>query len=304
MEFTQVESRKMHVNKKDDLYFEYYLVAFVDILGQQEDLIKMQNLPGNEKQHKRFIEAVKRTVLKVEFVRDSFSLYFQKMLEQKSDTSLIPTRFKNQFIATLENPNIFSYGFSDSFIIALPLSKINFNQLANGVHSTLTAVCGIGLLSLIHNLPLRAGLDVGLACKIYKTEIYGPALASAYSLENKIAEYPRFVVGEGLRDFLLCYENKKCKNLMDEVARNTINRCSNYVITDSDDVYMLDYLGDAIKKEFDNEFRPNDIRKAWEFINTECKRFSEIGNYKLYKRYSRLKKYFQSKKDVWGLALE
>jgi len=64
----------------------------------------------------------------------------------------------------------------------------------NGIYSAFVATCGIGLLSLSVKVPMRAGLDVGVATKIDDNEIYGPGLERAFYLESQLAEYPRFIV--------------------------------------------------------------------------------------------------------------
>jgi hypothetical protein len=46
--------------------------------------------------------------------------------------------------------------------------------------------------------PIRGGIELGLAMDIDNDDIYGPALARAYTLESKVAQYPRIVIGEEL----------------------------------------------------------------------------------------------------------
>ncbi len=289
------------MNKKNDYYFERYLVVFVDILGQKEDLRKMQGIPEDKKELDYFIETIKKTVGKVNFVRDNFTLYFQTLSTKRPDLSLVPAIHHNDFKASLETPNIINYGFSDSFIIGLPLSKLNVNQVANGLHSALTALCAIGLLSLANKIPLRAGLDVGVACKIYDDEIYGQALANAYMLESSIAKYPRFAVGKGLLMCLQSYGNMECNTHRDVVARDTINKCRDFIIKDLDGIYILDYLGKGIKEAFNDELSIDDVIKAWEFIKEEHDKFVEKDNIELQMRYSSLMNYFKFKQGIWGL---
>jgi hypothetical protein len=82
----------------------------------------------------------------------------------------------------------------------------------NAVYDAFVATCGIGSLSLSIHLPMRAGLDVGVAMQIDDKEIYGPALESAFYLESKFADkYPRFIVGKELLSYLYWVENQQCE---------------------------------------------------------------------------------------------
>ena len=294
----------MKMNKKNGYYVERYLVVFVDILGQKEDLLRMQGIPEDKDEYDYFIETIKKTVGKVNFIRDNFTIYFQTLLTKRPDLSLVPTIYQNDFQASLETPNIINYGLSDSFIIGLPLSKLHVNQVANGLHSVLTALCAIGLLSLANKIPLRAGLDVGVACQIYDDEIYGQALANAYMLESKIAKYPRFAVGEGLLICLQSLVNMECNTHRDIVARDIMNKCRDYIIKDSDGIFILDYLGKGSKEAFDGQLSGKDVRKAWEFIKAEHEKYVEEDNSKLIMRYSSLMNYFKLKQDIWGLDFQ
>ena len=59
------------MNKKNGYYFERYLVVFVDILGQKEDLLRMQGIPEDKDEYDYFIETIKKTVGKVNFIREN-----------------------------------------------------------------------------------------------------------------------------------------------------------------------------------------------------------------------------------------
>lgn len=73
----------------------------------------------------------------------------------------------------------------------------------NGVHSAFIATSGLGLMALSAKIPIRAGLDVGIATQIDDKEVYGPALEKAVYLEAQLAEYPRFFAGNELINYLM-----------------------------------------------------------------------------------------------------
>jgi len=95
----------------------------------------------------------------------------------------------------------------------------------NGIYSAFVATCGIGLLSLSLQVPMRAGLDVGVATQIDHNEIYGPGLERAFYIENQLAEYPRFLVGKELINYLIWVENQKCETRIGQVAKRMAQFC-------------------------------------------------------------------------------
>ena len=171
----------------------------------------------------------------------------------------------------------------------------------NGIRDAFVATCGIGLLSLSVHVPMRAGLDVGVATQINNKEIYGPALESAFYLESKLAEYPRFLIGKELINYLLWVENQKCNTRIGEVAKETAKYCRQMVIQDTDGRYMLDFLGEKIKEASEDVIDPNLVASAFNFVIEQYKKYLKDENDKLASRYYKLLRYFQSRKSIWGI---
>ena len=67
-----------------------------------------------------------------------------------------------------------------------------------GVYAALTSAASTFLTMLAGRQAIRGGIDVGVAVELRDKELYGPALARAYELESKTANYPRVVLGEEL----------------------------------------------------------------------------------------------------------
>ena len=234
---------------RDDFLFQNYLVVFVDHLGQREALRKITGIPTTEPDKQKFIEDAKESIGKVIQIRDSFKIYYDSASEYTPDEKLVPPEHRDEFHAALKRAPVSYYGISDAMIIAVPLMSTDENCAAiNGIHDALVATCGISLLSLSVHVPMRAGLDVGVATQIDDRDIYGPALESAYYIESNVAEYPRLVVGKELISYLLWVENQKCLTRIGEVAKETAKFCRQMVIQDSDGNYMLDFLGPKFKE--------------------------------------------------------
>lgn len=194
------------------------------------------------------------------------------------------------------------YGISDAVVIAVPLMSNDENCAAiNGIHDAFVATCGIGLLSLSVNVPIRAGLDVGVATQIDDKEIYGPALERAVYLESKLAEYPRFMVGKELLNYLLWVENQMAKTHIGLIAKGTATFCREIIIQDTDGRYMLDFLGSKIKEAADGVIDQKLVASAFDFVISQYDKYLKEENKTLASRYYRLLRYFHSRKSIWGL---
>ena len=288
---------------RDDLLFQNYLVVFVDLLGQREALRKITGIPTTEPEKQKFIETAKESIGKVIQIRDSFKLYYDSDNEYIHDEKLVPPEHRAEFRAALKKAPASYYGMSDAMVIAVPLMSTDENCAAiNGIRDAFVATCGIGLLSLSVHIPMRAGLDVGVATQIDDREIYGPALESAYYLESNVAEYPRFVVGKELISYLLWVENQKCLTRVGEVAKEAAKFCRQMVIQDSDGNYMLDFLGAKFKESSEDVIEPKLVASAFDFVLEEYRKSLAANNHKMASRYYRLLRYFHSRKKLWGIS--
>lgn len=193
--------------------------------------------------------------------------------------------------------------FSDSVIIAVPLMNSDENCTAiNGVYSALVATCGIGLLFLSVGIPFRAGLDVGIGTRINEKEVYGLALERAYYLENCLAEYPRYLVGDELINYLFSVENQQPKTRLGLVAKNLAGFCRRMIIQDTDGRYMLDFLGDIVQETYKDSIDKDIVIAAEQFIISTYNKYIDQNNNKLSSRYYRLISYFNSRKKMWGIT--
>jgi len=223
-----MNNQNTHTNA-NDLIFQHYLIVFLDILGQRRILREIRELPTNENDKEAFLEKVRKTVGKVDKLRNAFKDFFNASKYHVPNTSLVPQENRKEFIASQKSEAYF-YGFSDSIIVAVPLISDDENCTAmNGVYSALVATCGIGFISLAATITFRAGLDVGIGTQIEGREVYGPALERAYFIESNLAEYPRFVVGKELINYLLWVENQECKTRFGLVAKGMAKFCKEMI---------------------------------------------------------------------------
>jgi hypothetical protein len=287
----------------DSLLFQHYLQFFFDQLGQREMLRLITDIPTTDEEKIHFTEVMKQSTGRVLHIRDSFKKYFDSASSFSPNRNLVPPELQEEFVAS-QKYNLHFYGLSDAIIIAVPLMNDNENcKSINGIYSAFVATCGIGLISLSAKIPMRAGIDVGIATQIDDNEIYGPALERAYYLESNLAEYPRFLVGNELINYLLWVENQNINTKMGMVAKSSAEYCRGMICQDTDGRLMLDFLGEKIKEIAGNVISNDIIISAYDFVQSQYKKYTVKQNDKLASRYYRLLKYFYSRKNLWGINI-
>jgi hypothetical protein len=287
---------------QNEFFFQHYLVVFCDHLGQRQKLRKLTGIPTIEEDQNKFIELTKESIGRVIQIRDAFKDYFEASKACETNVNRVRPELREEFIASQKRANLIYYGMSDAIVIAVPLmSEADDCSAINAVYDAFVATCGIGLLSLSIHVPMRAGLDVGVATQIEDKEIYGPALESAFYLESNLAEYPRLLVGKELLSYLYWVENKKCETRLGLVAKETAKFCREMIIRDSDGRFMLDFLGNKIKESSDGVIDKKLVADALDFVIVSHKQYHKTEDEALESRYFRLLRYFESRKSIWGL---
>lgn len=281
--------------------FQYYLVVFLDLLGQRETLRSIKTLPDTKEEGEVFLDKVKDSISKVQDVRKWFKAYFDAEQEHKVNTELVAPKDREEFLSTQKSNPQYSF-FSDATIITVPLGSDDESCTAiNGVSSALFAVCAVGLSALADGIVVRGGLDVGVALEIQDKEVYGPALERAYYLESQLAEYPRFVVGTELMKYLLSINDQKPTTRHGEFAKLKAAECLRMLVKDTDGRFMLDFLGKQVKKYSEGTIDKNLIIEVIRFVKSQHEQCQNKGNEKLAARYYRLMAYINSRKGLWGI---
>jgi hypothetical protein len=284
-----------------DLVFQHYLIVFLDLLGQRESLRRIQVLPSKENEKDEFIELVKESYGKIHLIRGIFQSYFDTSTAHTPNSRLVPPEHRDEFLTSQIVEHHF-YSLSDAVIIAVPLMSTDENCTAmNGVHSAFIATSGLGLMALSVKIPIRAGLDVGIATQIDDKEVYGPALEKAVYLEAQLAEYPRFLAGNELINYLMWVENQKPRTRLGLIAKNIAELCRKMIIQDTDGRFMIDFLGARLKEDAGDSINRDVVISAWDFVISQHQKYMTEGNEKLSSRYFRLMRYFQSRKSIWGI---
>lgn len=123
---------------------------------------------------------------------------------------------------------------------------------------------------------------------------YGPGLAKANYLENKVAGHPRIVVGPTLLSYLDATMNDPDRRPVAEANRAMAVDCRRCLTKDVDGHCIVDYLNDHFANLGGDPAAFRHLRdQAYLFIRAELDRFQRAGDKKLADRYSQLDRYFQ-----------
>jgi hypothetical protein len=270
-----------------------HLVAYLDVLGQGEKF-KQLKMPKTPEEYLVVAEAMKGTVGIVLGLRSSFLKQFEVF--EAGATNSAPgssTLFRPRFL-----------GHSDSFITFVALKN---DQLLNSIMTTfsvLSSASCVILTAMASSHALRGGIDVGPGVEIAPDEIYGPALAQAYTLESRDADYPRVLIGDGFEDQLIISiaETQKLPALKAEDLAEIIRRMRVFITKDKDGRQILDYLGPALANVSKQNQSNILVQRAYQFVLDEQKRWLALGNTKECGRYAVLRQYFEERLHLWGLA--
>jgi hypothetical protein len=172
----------------------------------------------------------------------------------------------------------------------------------HAIYGVLAATAVTFLSCLVHSWAIRGGIELGLAMDIEEGEVYGPALASAYRLESKVAQYPRIVVGEELVRYLRMVAGQEAITAEESAHTRVAARSLGLLAVDDDGCTFLDWLGSDIRTTFHK--RSELVQTAYNFIIQESVKHKEARNSKLGFRYTLLRNYVESRLPDWGVGLQ
>jgi len=276
----------------------HHLVAFLDVMGQSERFKKLR-LAKTPEEDAEVGEVVRQTA---GFVLDLRRVFDEQFTAFEAGSPNIKRHTKEPL-----RPHFI--GISDSLITSVPLRNDGGDLVGIvTVYSALSAAAVVMLTSLASKHPLRGGIDVGLAVEMGPQEVYGTALARAYELESKEAQYPRILIG----DELWRYFNAAIGHFEKQdtpVARSITvitKKMLELVATDGDGKRILDYLGQTILDNAGPGGRHRDymVKPAYDFVLAEQKRIKTTGDAKLNGRFDLFRAYFESRLRLWGIEVQ
>ena len=282
--------------------FNYYLVGYMDLLGQRDALRRFPELIGNDKERSRILELLGSTFGRVHTFRQAFDKTFDST--RKMDPGIldqIPSEQHERFNNSRRMDIRFQY-YSDclAFFISLQPSE-RVTVPVYSVFGALVCCGGLFIEFMAKHIPFRGGIDVGTAGDFLPDEIYGPALVRAFDLESKVAKQPRIVIGNALMEYLRDEQRRAGSSREDEIARRRASDALAMIGRDVDGVLILDYLGKAFLEEWRRIPPAPPIQEAYSFVCAEMERFQTIGEGSLAARYHLVEEYMRSKMPIWDI---
>ncbi len=271
-----------------------YLVAFLDVLGQREKFRQLW-LPKTPEEYAT-VEGVLRDTV-------GFVLALRRVFRKNFESFKAGLKLKPGEENAIHTPDF--VGFSDSFIAFVALRNEDEQRTPNiRIYSTLSASCVVMLTSLASEHALRGGIDVGMATEMCPGEIYGTALERAYLLESRQADYPRVLIGDELWRYLSLglAETEKLTTPTAQFLGKLIQREMEFTTLDADGRRILDYLGPGIVNISTPGQANTMVKPAYQFVLDQHEHWLSNGNTKLSERYASLRRYFESRLPLWGLA--
>ncbi len=259
---------------------EWYVVSFIDILGQKNELKNLNNEDLSNNEAKKIIDATYGNVKKLrKNVRDAFDGLNEHM---------------NKGVY-LNSNKIKINAFSD-FVISYVSLRDDIKKIPMiGIYRLLLANSSAFLVMLSNKIALRGAIDIGrgLEHKLNKCdELYGAALSNPYTLESKVAKYPRIVIGKRLNDYIYNVANNTSFTESGKENVRFANECLSFINQDTDGEYILDYL--YVFSEHLEGFN-NIYSLAKDFISKQLIKFNNEYEMEEYRKYRSIKKYFDSK---------
>jgi len=282
-------------------YIGFHVIAFLDLLGQQDVLRNITALPNieNEVEVEAFKQKISELYAPLYALRSFFKAGIDAFINGGIDTTVL-TNPQQELLRKLRSSPISYRYFSDSLIVNVPFRNDVEQFPCRAIFGVLAASAQTFLSCLSKGWALRGGIELGLAMDIDDNEIYGPAIARAYTLESKVAQYPRIVIGEEIVRYLYEVARHKASTHEESAHGQLAQRSLRLFAVDDDGQTFIDYLNDEMKCLMSKEM----VQNAYNFIIQESIKYKECKNSKLGFRYTLLRNYFESRITEWGISIK
>jgi len=280
----------------------YYLIAFLDILGQKDKILSITHPPSTVEEQNKEARVLRDTANYVVGLRKNFLDYF-KIVDRPTDILNVLTPEQRAIALQLRHFHAEVRGVSDSIIITVPLSyETDFCTPMNGIYSALYGICGMFSTALACSKPFRGGVDIGWGVRLpsAKKEVYGSALVKAHFLENNVAQYPRVVIGDSLLTYINGIETIKTNDWNSNRAKQLASQCKEFITSDYDHLNILDVIGGGVQS-IKGGINSDLIEKGYRYVIDTHRSLTIAGDIKLSSRYGCLRSYIESRLHLWNI---
>ncbi len=288
------------MNNSDKKSVNWYLAAFVDVLGQREILRDLRKLPGETDQGEkdRFFQILKDTAGTVEKLRELFHKFFEASNRSITDPERLQPEQKELYNQLKGNP-LKSHVFSDFVSLSLSLRDDEYKVPMIGVYSALASTASTFLAMLAGHKVIRGGIDVGIGLELKGGDVYGSALSRAYEIESKISQYPRIVLGDEIIRYIQVQRMRPENSPFDMMNKQLAELSSKLITIDEDGNYFLDYLGEGFRQDIAKKLDLAVVEKAYKFVFQQWTKFRKEKKSILAFRFMLLRDYFENRLPLW-----
>lgn len=297
--------------------FGTFVVAFHDVLNQGADLMRWDDLTGLETGDTAILDALKKTVVSVEAIRADFNGLKSGLNAGNAQDDDIPEELLSNpdymsEINRIRGGQILSQAFSDTNIWYCSLRDEVGTFFVRTAYHLLAGTAFAHLLALSRSTPCRGAITCGAGTDALGTEIYGPCLLKAYTLESKFADYPRVVVGDDFIDYLgQMLPNHDDHNapaseyLIRLYHKHYIDHMFDLIFVDHDGLRALGFAGPKAARIFGGLLRAHDqdpvavYSRAMAFARESLAVCRDARDLKLATRYHHLYRYLRQRAAYW-----
>ena len=273
--------------------FGPYVIGVFDILGQQRSLYQLPGArsPGAPRDV-QVLEYLSDTVGRVLRIRNLFASKLQDAAPTVKRMAQIlgaPTLQEQ-----IPEPSLRHWGMSDSYVVAIPPPDgQEFSTVSTliDVYRMLEASAEVWLLAMRDDLPIRGGIEMGIAIDVGEREVYGHALAEALRLESKVAQYPRIAVGEKLIFLLNDAVDFAAERSGEEAGLAEIlgGLCWRLLDKDEDGQLVVNVASGSVAGRM-REHRSDVLAAVMRNVEAQLKRHECAGDSELVRRYQWLQR--------------
>ncbi len=279
-------------------HYGFHCVAYLDILGQRRKLLQLAPTPTKDEETTRLLRETAGNVIRL---RQRLAGCFEGFGAPTIYLDKLPQDARQRILNARQS--LRSRNVGDAIIMDVSFQG-DEDQCASmiGVYGCIASCCILHLIGLSSKSPIRGGIDIGLGLDIGKSgdpEVYGPVLGNAYTLENKMAEYPRILVSNGLIEYLESVSRLSQTTPLGRLATSLAGDCKRFITVDTDGKPMLDFLGETMARLYTAEERQNLFAGIDESITEQKRMAGSENDSKLLGRYDRLAAYVDRRLELW-----
>lgn len=279
----------------EDYKFYNYCVCFIDLLGQQEAL-RGHGAIHDFATRDDFVKAAKTVIAPIVTLQKRTKEMVQRIVEgQPSSTyrATLTPALRAEW-DELQKTQLSTQYWSDGLVSFVTLAPESVRCPINGVFASFGMAGNELLMGLGGGAPIRGGIDVAWGVELEPGELYGAAIARAYELESKEAQYPRIVVGREIIKYLNAQLASTEQDNLSAYNRGIAKICLDMTIVDVDGLPILHYLGDTFQQHVFGSIYKELYVEAKKYVEEQYAHFRDKPDSKLAFRYRRLLDYFEA----------